>query len=415
MSNKYFFAIACVAQLSCRTSTSSNSSQQRDLQNVNTNASTRSSMIGPLATSTSLSSPLHASNNLLLKSPASTSSLENNSHTLRETWGIDLTFDVQLISQQSNIPYAQFLSAIEVSLTQNRMQMRFQNHVFALPHRSELHSQEATTTSLFIDHSSSPVQHQFISAGALRSWLTEHRNDVLPLANTQIKVKPNGQQLGRITYSHDVSTTYGTLQLEQIDTLRWSKSGMPSARADARVSEPSSMHELGHAGKLLCRKLLELIVSDRVTVGEPCNSDRIPVVAYFRFSSGHGLRLNGSRLEETWGSRVDWFMSPTSAAPELLPVFATTSQRLLNDKTRSLLHTTHSPASLRLINQSLEARVAWLNGQPILWLPAKSEHTLLIQRGSYDLAWRNALGEIIEPNIRIETPSTVMTPHTKKP
>jgi hypothetical protein len=255
--------------------------------------------------------------------------------------------------------------------------------------------------------------YRIVPAGALRAFLDEGRADVLPLAPSTLVPLEASTRFGRPTVHARVTTTYGAVDLEQIVLEPRPGFGgapskaAPSGVADARVDATAPPGEgLEGAGGALCRFLLDLVASDRVLGGEPCAADRVPVHIEVSYVAGGGLVIDGAAVRDAVIARDDLAFPPFGATLAL-PSDPHDARLLVPATTLLALRPKGDTVSLDLSNEGDRARVALLDGLPVLSMPAHSTATLSVRAATYRFEWRSPIGEIVEAAADVQAPAKI--------
>lgn len=333
-----------------------------------------------------------------------------------EVWAMQLAFTLRprpvvtpktelgaSLSAYAALPVDELL----VTLADGRARVRSRGPTGLFHPSGELRAMVGVAGLLHVAGTTTP-SYRAVPAGALRAYLNEGRNDVLPLAVTRMTPEAPGTWLGRPTSRTTIVTSYGTMLLEQIAAPVPPKAGL----VDARVGDAGpTAAGLEGAGEPLCRTLLELLVADRVLGGEPCDPQKIPVHVELDYASGGGLSLEATVVREESVARADVAFPPplavlaakTSHPSPATPRVFEAGDALLALRTRG------EPATLELSSSTALPRMALVDGVPLAVVGAEQSVSLRLRSGSYLVEWRTPTYETVERTVQIDVPGKSST------
>jgi hypothetical protein len=329
-----------------------------------------------------------------------------------EVFGLEVLFEIHLKNLpappptfgavQTAIATAQTatVGSLRASLGAGRVRAPAGRHAFALSDGWELRADRGHGGALlFLD----PTSYRVVQAGATRALFSERRLDVSALGPARILDEAPGSHLARATTRTSITTTYGTLKLDQITApVGTPPRSSPSRDAKADGGELAEAG-LDGAGVPLCRLLLELVAADRALGGAPCAASLVPVRAEIAWSSGGGLVIEATSLREGTLSRAD-LAFPPSVAHLATTALGDVHDDPLGPDALLALRGKGEPGPLDLSNKSPQPRVAAIDGIPAVVLPPSSERTLTLRTGKYVLEWRSPLGEKVDRTLEIDVP-----------
>jgi hypothetical protein len=316
---------------------------------------------------------------------------------------------------------------------------------FALADGSELRLARGYVGALWMpraEPSAAGPGYRVLPPGALRTFLAEGRADVVPFAPTRVVTAPSVDWQGRKAERVTLTTSYGRLVLDQVLAPRPtppaaiasasassglapspSSSSPPSptpapsltmaavasiaasARADAGRPmeagvEPPQLG-LDGAGEPLCRILLELVASDRVLGGAPCDPDRVPVRAEITWATGGGLLFEAGAWQERPLPRGELAFPPPRARMIAAPALG-------DGRTFPLDPVRGDTATLELVDGALLPRVAIVDGVVLGWIAPGKSLLAPVPKGRRRVEWQSLLGEAAEPAVELEVPARVV-------
>lgn len=271
-----------------------------------------------------------------------------------------------------------------------RMRVQLDSVVFPLPPGTELRSR--TDRSGHVVVWPNRRAYRGISPGGLRALFGERRADVTPTSAGKNTAKGKGSKLGFETVKTEISSAFGTLNLEQAK--------LPGTR-----------------GHLFCRFLTELIAVD--PLNEACVAGLVPIAARFQWKPSGSITLAVTTLTRRTDLQVGELRVPSSGAqvkPGELPP-QTTGILLGQPELRSMRRTDAqdiTPAEnapgegMRAVNHSDGLRYVLLDGVPVAWVePLGQTYIIGPPKGYYNISWRDFLGAHVEPTAKIALPARV--------
>jgi hypothetical protein len=309
------------------------------------------------------------------------------------------------------------VGTITVELADGRARLRLGAATFALPEGSQLRLSRGYVGALWVAASTDPTPgYRIVPPGALRTFVTEARADVVPFGPTRIATTTPVEWLGRPAERTTLTTSYGRLLIDQIAAPHpapraplapaASASSLASgARGDAgRAVEAGTEAPtigLDGAGEPLCRSLLELVASDRALGGAPCDAEHVPVRVEIAWSGGGGLLLEATAVRERPLARAELAFPPARlrvVPPPLLGDGASFSV----DPPRG------DTVALELVDGALLPRIAIVDGVIVGWIAPGRALTVAVPRGKRHVEWQSLFGETAESAIEVEAPSRVV-------
>lgn len=273
---------------------------------------------------------------------------------------------------------------VVVDLAGGRMRLAFASRAFTLPAGTELHAREDLYGHALLWPNR--TTYTVVSAGALRSVLSESRADVTPLVRARASAPATGSLLGLATERVELSTPSGKLELEQ-----------------ARAQNPPPASGNMPSGATLCHLLLELVGASPASA--TCRSDLLPLRAAYSWPNGGHFSFEVSRVTR----RADF----SAAALAMPPIGAEFRQSELPPPPPTALLSDGELADLRIrptarsekldpsapksgllvVNHSESLRYILLDGAPVARLPPGSEQLLLgLRAGKYQVSARDFFG-----------------------
>jgi hypothetical protein len=244
------------------------------------------------------------------------------------------------------------------------------------------------------------------ATGALRAILGEGLFDVAPSSSAE--VSPHGEgprRLGRATRRVDVST-----------------------RAAQASFDLARVPELGDAGTLVCRMLLDLMSAGPSTPA--CTDGDVPLHVELRWSAqttpsqGSRSRSSGvTTFDATSLVRRTDAVPSTFATPPTNARFVATGEPVRGSHlflTRADLTAMHLSSEaqgargseggvLSLHNSTDELRFVWLDGVSLAWLAPGGRLDVSAPRVRVTVQWRTFLGDAIDRPQTVTIPATVDT------
>jgi hypothetical protein len=291
-------------------------------------------------------------------------------------------------------------------LSSGRVSMKLGAPAFVDDH-SELRAAVGWVGAIHVWGAPASAHYRVLPAGSLRAFLTEGRADVVPLAPARVSMGEPGSRLGRKTERATITTSYGTIELEQIVAPASLRPAI--AQGDARAPDASGTAlSLEGAGDPLCRSLLELIAADRVASAEPCRVDRVPIYVDVAYTTGGELTLEATSLRERTVPRAEIGFPPPGASlsPALAP-FAN-AHLLVSADAFLAVRPRGEVAQLVFQNDARSPRLALLDGVSIATIPAGEKVTLDVRAGTYLAEWRTPIGELVEGAVEVTAPGRVV-------
>ncbi len=324
---------------------------------------------------------------------------------------LDFSMRRQLIVPPAREPsFAGRAGALSIELADGRARVRLGPATFALPQGSELRLARGYVGELWVAQEGAPSSgYRVVPPGALRTFLTEGRADVVPFGPTRVLGSSPIELLGRTGERTVLTTPYGRVSLDQIPaphpSARAQAVAPPSARSDAGRPpdagvEPPPTLGLEGAGEPLCRALLELVASDRAFGGAPCDGERIPVRFEVAWAGGGGLLFEATAIREHAMARDDLAFPPVRARVGAAPAVGDGASFLVEPpRTDS--------APLELVDGALVPRVAIVDGALVGWIAPGRSLTVAVARGKRHVEWQSLLGEAAEVALDAEPPARV--------
>jgi hypothetical protein len=232
------------------------------------------------------------------------------------------------------------------------------------------------------------ARYRTIGAGSLRSMFQEGRYDFMPLNQAKVLALPgSGYRLGYRTRSIEVSTPAG------------------------RVSfEVAKLSELGDAGQLLCRAMLEWVRAAPQLA--PCAPDEVPLHAELRFLPRGSTVFEVGRIQKREATRAQLLGCPPATATYGLSELPIASSRTyLSESELAQFHQITdvaidraAPRGLLAQNHSDSIRILWVDGVPVAQIIPGGTHLIVgLARGRYQVQWRTPEGAS-EPSVSIVVP-----------
>lgn len=274
-----------------------------------------------------------------------------------------------------------------------RMRFTFASVAFPLPMGTELRAQSEHYGHVLVWPDGNA--YRVLRAGTLRALVSERRADALPLAQVKPAERGKGNYLGLETVKRELKTPVGELSLES-----------------------GNVPNIGRAGELLCRLLLDLVAVD--PAGKGCDEGGTPLKAELRWPKGGKLAFEVSAIarkaELPFGLL---FVPPAGAAfrPGELPPQA--AGVFFSSEELASLHTKSVPGDppakdapgegVLAVNRTDSLRYLLVDGLPVAWIRPQTEQLLIGPLpGRYSLSWRDFLGGAIEPAKVISLPARVV-------
>ena len=271
-----------------------------------------------------------------------------------------------------------------IDLAGGRMRFDFASRAFTVPQGTELHARD----DLYGHALLWPNRRVYtlISAGALRSTLSEQRADVVPLVRARVSALPEGSLLGLHTERVELSTPTGKLELEQ-----------------ARGQNPQPLTGAWPSGMTLCHLLVELVGASPALAA--CRPDLVPLRAAYSWPNGGHFVFEVSRVTRRADLNPSSLAMPPTGAefrqselpsppPAMLLSDDELSELRLRPAARSEKPDPAAPkAGLLVVNRSESLRYISIDGAPAVRLPPGSEQLLIgLRPGKYQVAWRDFFG-----------------------
>lgn len=337
------------------------------------------------------------------------------------------------------------VGTITVELADGRARLRLGPATFALPEGSQLRLSRGYVGALWVAPPSDPTPgYRVVPPGALRTFVTEARADVVPFGPTRIAATTSVEWLGRPAERTTLTTSYGRLLIDQIAAphpapraplasaptapsasgAASSASSLASApTANAAPSNSAAASPRGDAGRAieagteaptiglegagepLCRSLLELVASDRALGGAPCDAEHVPVRVEIAWAGGGGLLLEATALREKPIARAELAFPP--ARLRVVP------PPQLGDGASFLLEAPRGETvTLELVDGALLPRIAIVDGVLVGWIAPGRALSVSVPRGRRHVEWQSLFGETAESPIEAEAPSRVVAGQT---
>lgn len=289
--------------------------------------------------------------------------------------------------------------AVSIDLAHlGRMRFVFDSASFPVPKGAELRAATEYYGNVLVWPDGNA--YRVLMPGTLRALFAERRVDALPVSSGKIQTKGKGSYLGLETQKLELKTPVGTLALEQ-----------------------GTVPNIGHAGELLCRLLLDLVAADPSS--SACSDTLTPLKAEYRWSKSPNPNASGAgklQFEVTAVQRRNElpyglvFVPPAAATfkPGELPPQAAgvllTKDELAQFRTKAV---SVAPAAreapgegLMAVNRTDSVRYLVLDGIPVLWLkPSSEQYVIGPLAGRYSVSWRDFLGTSVEPAKVVELPA----------
>lgn len=245
--------------------------------------------------------------------------------------------------------------------------------------------------------------YRVLMPGTLRALFAERRADALPISNGKLTTVGKGNYLGLETQKIELKTPVGTLALEQ-----------------------GNLPNVGHAGELLCRMLLDLVAADPAS--RACLDSLTPLKAEYRWAKPPGPTTQSAgklqfevsaiqrRTELPYGIV---FMPPAVATfkpgelpPQAAGVLLTKDELAqFRNKAVPVPPAAHDAPGegLMAVNRTDSVRYLVVDGIPVLWLKPSSEQYVIGPRaGHYSVAWRDFLGTSVESSKIVDLPARLV-------
>jgi hypothetical protein len=267
-----------------------------------------------------------------------------------------------------------------------RMRLMLRGRGFALESGTELRARLDLLGHFLVWPNES--QYRPLSAGCVRPLFEEGRADVGELVTIQSKAAGTGHLLEWDTERTSASTAFGQVTIDRAASLN-----------------------LGVAGRLVCRWLIEFINGDPAS--EFCQDDAIPLRAAFEFPSGGKGEFIVSRVirkQEFAASAISVPPAGASANFRELPRGAQLNgQKLATLRSRATPFDPNKPmvagVGLLATNHALGLRALLVDGVIAGWLwPGEERDIPELLSGVYSVAWRDFMG------ISREAPANVTVP-----
>jgi hypothetical protein len=284
-----------------------------------------------------------------------------------------------------------------IYLAGGRMRLAFASRAFTMPQGAELHARDDLYGHALLWPNR--TTYTVLSAGALRSTLSEQRADVVPLVRARVSALPEGSLLGAHTERLELSTPTGKLELEQ-----------------ARSQNPQPLTGAWPSGATLCHLLVELVGASPTLAA--CRADLLPLRAAYSWPNGGHFVFEVSRLtRRTDLDPASLAMPPAGAEfrqselPSPPPMVLLSDDELselrLRPAARSEKPEPSAPkAGLLVVNHSESLRYISIDGAPALRLPPGSEQLLLgLRPGKYQIAARDFFGAEDTTSKTVELPA----------
>jgi hypothetical protein len=271
-----------------------------------------------------------------------------------------------------------------------RMRFTFAGAAFPLPSHTELRARTSYYGNVLVWPDSNA--YRTLAPGSLRAMLAERRADVAPLMRAKVTAAGTGAVLGHKTLKSDVETTLGTVTLEQ--------ALVPNA---------------GSGGELLCRLLVEIVGAEPTT--DVCRTDRIPLVAQYRWATSGKLSFVATSLVERKDIPYGFLNVPPPGAaftPGELPPSASgvflTRDDLAKFRTRPQrvgAPSSRAPGEGLIADNTTSALVyVLLDGVPIAWIrPKQQQYIIGPPAGRYVVSFRDFFGTDTSPPMPTDLPA----------
>lgn len=273
-----------------------------------------------------------------------------------------------------------------------RMRFAFASPSFPVPQNAELRAQSEHHGHVLVWPDGNA--YRVLRAGTLRALLSEGRADALPLTQVKAERRGKGQLLGLETSKLEIAAPMGDVSLES-----------------------GNVPNLGRAGDLLCRLILDLVAVDPAS--KVCDDGLTPLKAELRWPKGGKLAFEVSAIARKAELPFGQLFIPPAGATfrsgELPPQAAGV---LLTRDDLGAFHTkavTTEPADkaapgedLLAVNKSDSIRYVLIDGVAVAWIRPQSEQLLIGPLpGRYSVSFRDFLGSAIEPPQVVALPARV--------
>ena len=273
-----------------------------------------------------------------------------------------------------------------------RMRVRFVSRAFALPHGAELRARADHFGHVLVWPDGS--RYRALPPGTLRTLLAERRADVTPLGAAQTAEPTRGtRRFGLSTRRTEHATRTGSLTLDV-----------------------AKVPELGEAGALLCRLLMELVAVDPAAA--PCPPGEVPLRAQFSWPTGGGVTFEVTALQRRPDIPASLLaLRPASATPAIgelppSPTVFLTGEELAALRSGGADAPIGAPGlpnhGLLAFNGTDWPRQLLVDSLPVAWIgPWREVHVPHLPDGRYAVSWRSFFGELFEPPVTVELPARV--------
>lgn len=270
-----------------------------------------------------------------------------------------------------------------------RMRLMLRGRGFALESGTELRARLDLLGHFLVWPNES--QYRPLTTGCVRPLFEEGRADVGGLITVQSKTAGTGHLLEWDTERTLASTPFGQVTLDRATSLN-----------------------LGVAGRLVCRWLLEFINGDPTS--EVCQEDAVPLRAAFEFPTGGKGEFIVSRVNRKQEFAISALSVPPAGASanfQELPRGAPLSgQRLAMLRSRATPFDPSRPTTagvgLLATNHSLGLRALLIDGVIAGWLwPGEERAIPELFPGVYSVAWRDFMGIAREAPANVTVPAHV--------
>ncbi|MGZ3419133.1 MAG: hypothetical protein ACXVEE_14775 [Polyangiales bacterium] len=294
------------------------------------------------------------------------------------------------------------VGTLRASIGAGRFRARAGRRAFALADGWELRA-DRRHGGMLVVLGGEPISYRVVQAGATRALFSERRLDVSPLGPARIAEEAPGSHLARSTTRTSITTTYGTLLLDQIAAPTAPLRPVVSTK-DAKA-ETGELSEAGFdgAGVPLCRLLLELVAADRALGGVPCADGLVPVRAEIAWSAGGGVVIEATSLREGTLSRAELAFPPSGARLSTAALGEVQDDPFGGDALLAI-RSKGEAGALELSNKSPQPRIATIDGIPVVTIPPGGDRKITLRTGKYVLEWRSPLGERAERTVEIDVP-----------
>lgn len=264
-----------------------------------------------------------------------------------------------------------------------RMRWQWLSKGFPLPQDSTLLARHANYGHLLVWPDGS--RYRVLTPGVLRAALGERRVDVTPLVLGKYKLLREGKRLGFVTEISELQTAHGSLVLEQIQS-----------------------EEVGRAGALICRTLVELIAASPTTPA--CAGGLLPLYAELHLANGGRCAWEVTTLTPKAEGPLRAFMPPRGATFQASGLPAVHGV-LLDDAFQQRLHhrdrgeaqskqtglVLHNPTPQLAYLQLDRVRIAML-------APHGKSHLSGLRPGRYRTSWHGFFGSVLQEPRTIDVP-----------